>query len=122
MYLRGKFAIVCVVLGAFHGYSTSVSAASHTCDVTISEVLLYGSGVVNVKHSGRNDYTHICNLTTSRANVGVQVCAMWVSTLLSMKQTGKSVRFMYDLPAGVTCASLPLYDSAPAPIYIGAYQ
>jgi hypothetical protein len=119
MHIHNKLALSLVLTAAL-GHPSVADAASYSCSVTITEVLVYGSGVVNVKHSGRNDYTFICNLTTPRSNVSVQVCAMWTSALLSLKADAKQARFLYDGPVGSTCATLPTYDSAPAPLYIGA--
>ena len=49
--------------------STTSQAAFH-CTVDVMKVLVYSNGSINVMHSGRNNYTVICNLKTE-ANGGI---------------------------------------------------
>jgi hypothetical protein len=69
--------------------SASTQAAFH-CTVDVNKVLVYNNGAINVMHSGRNDYTLICNLKIEAKGVSIP-----------------------------TCASLPTYGNAPIPVYIG---
>ena len=54
-----------VSLLTFDGISYAGPTA-FSCSVNIQNVLVYGDGSVNVLHSGRKDYTYICNLKTER--------------------------------------------------------
>jgi hypothetical protein len=96
---------------------STLSEASFNCTVGVSKVLVYGSGDVNVFHQGRNDYTIICNLSKARQNVSITTCAMWTSMLQNIKKDGGKATFYY--PNSGACATLPTYNSSPAPVYIG---
>lgn len=93
--------------------------AAFECSADIHTVLIYKDGAVNVLHSGRGDYTVICNLNNERYGVEPTTCAMWTSMLLQLKQHAKKAYFYYDVPQYNSCATLPTYGSAPAPVYIG---
>ena len=96
--------------------------ASFDCEVNIHTVLIYKSGLINVLHSGRGDYTGICNLNGDYMGVSATTCAMWTSMLLQLKKDGKKANFYYDTtPQYNSCATLPTYGSAPAPVYIGPF-
>lgn len=102
--------------------SSAAFSAPFDCAVDLTKVLIYADGRVNVLHSARNDYTYICSLKEERQGVSTTTCAMWTSMLLSLKNANKKASFYYDTPmANGSCANLPTYDAAPAPIYIGAY-
>ena len=90
------------------------------CNAEIISVLVYSDGAVNIMHSGRGDYTVICNLNGTHQNVSPTTCAMWTSMLLQLKQNAKKANFYYNSAGQVnSCATLPTYGSAPAPVYIG---
>src|SRR5262245_18867613 len=93
------------------------SFADFTCNTQVRDVLVYADGSVNVRHSGRNDFTYICNLQTPRLGVGASTCAMWTSLLLNVKKNGGTAQFWY-LGTG-SCATLPTYVNSPAPHYVG---
>jgi hypothetical protein len=93
------------------------------CRVTIGAVLVYRDGSVNVLHSGRGDYTYICNLSSERLGVSPTTCAMWTRMLQSLKLVGKRADFYYQLePTFTSCADLPTYSASPAPVYIGTME
>lgn len=91
--------------------------ADYACNVSVSKVLIYESGVVNVLHSGRGDYTVICNLNSTYGTASPSVCAMWTGLLLGVKKRNGTAS-MYFSGDG-SCATLPTYGSAPVPVYIG---
>jgi hypothetical protein len=94
--------------------------AAFECSASVSTVLIYKDGSVNVLHSGRGDYTVICNLNSDRLGVAPTTCAMWTSMLLNLKKDAKKAYFYYDdAPQYNSCATLPTYGSSPAPVYIG---
>lgn len=95
--------------------------AAFDCKVDLHAVLIYGNGLVNVLHSGRGDYTVICNVSEERLGVSPTTCALWASMLISLKKDGKKADFYYNsTPQYNSCATLPHYSNAPAPVYIGA--
>jgi len=96
--------------------SNNVQAA-FSCSTTVQKVLVYAGGNVNILHSGRNDYTVICNLKGVRQNVSITTCAMWTSMLQNIKKNNGTAQFYYA--GDGTCATLPTYAAAPAPVYIG---
>lgn len=98
--------------------STSFSAkATFNCSVDVNRVLVYGNGGINILHSGRNDYTVICNLNTDWKGVKPVTCAMWVGLLQNAQVNNKKVIFYYNGEG--TCGTLPTYGNTPAPVYIG---
>jgi hypothetical protein len=93
------------------------TAFAYECRVKVGNVLVYAGGEVNVLHSGRGDYTIICNLTTQYGGVSPSTCAMWTGMLQAIKRKDGLAEFYYGGTG--TCATLPTYGSAPVPVYIG---
>jgi hypothetical protein len=98
------------------GLSQPVTAAFN-CDAKVVHVLVYASGLVNIVHTGRNDFTVVCSLSNEWKGVGVTTCASWFALLESAKRRNGTVNFYYE---GVgSCEALPTYSDSPAPVYIG---
>lgn len=93
------------------------SYATFYCSVDIDRILIYGNGDVNIRHSGRGDYTVICNLNSPRKDVGITTCAMWASMLQNLKGNEEKAIFAY--PGTGTCTELKTYGHTQAPLYIG---
>jgi len=91
--------------------------ADFQCNVQVRYVLVYADGSVNVFHTGRNDYTYICNLQEARLGVDTTTCAMWTAMVLALKKNANTAQFHY-VGSG-SCATLTTYSSSPAPLYIG---
>lgn len=91
--------------------------AYYVCSVKVANVLIYQDGSVNVLHSGRGDYTYICNLASERDQVSTTTCAMWTSMLLAIKKKNGDAQFYYNGEG--SCSTIPTYSAAPAPLYIG---
>jgi hypothetical protein len=108
------------VFAAIVGALSFQAHADFYCSVNVQSVLPYHTGAVNILHSGRNDYTYICNLNTTHT-VGISVepltCAMWTALLLQAKKNNTPVTFWYA--GNGSCATLPTYSNAPVPVYIG---
>ncbi|TDF35107.1 hypothetical protein EYS14_22285 [Alteromonadaceae bacterium M269] len=96
------------------------SLAAFNCTVTIKRVLIYANGAVNVLHTGRNDYTVVCNLGSEYKGVGVTTCAMWAGMLQNIQENKSRAGFYYNGEG--SCATLPVYGNAPAPVYIGTIE
>jgi hypothetical protein len=92
--------------------------ADYSCDVDVNRVLVYADGSVNVLHSGRNDYTYICNVKGTWKGIDTVTCALWVGMLQSTQNNEKNAVFYYG--GSGSCATLPVYGNAPAPLYIGS--
>ncbi|KPZ73134.1 hypothetical protein AN944_00282 [Shewanella sp. P1-14-1] len=105
-----------LIFFVFVGLPFSTSAAFN-CSVDVSRVLIYGNGSVNILHTGRGDYTNICNLNNDWKGVNVTTCAMWTGMLQSIKQNNGKAIFYYGGEG--SCSTLPTYGVAPAPVYIG---
>jgi hypothetical protein len=93
------------------------AAAAYECYVKVVNVLVYADGSVNVLHTGRNDYTVVCNLNTDRQGVSPTTCAVWFALLESVKKRNGTANIYFN--GNESCATLPTYGSAPAPVYIG---
>ena len=108
-----KILLTTLLMQSINSYATPFD-----CKVDVLTVLIYSTGMVNVLHSGRGDYTVICNLKDDYQGVSVTTCAMWTSMLLTLKNTSKKATFYYDNQYS-SCANIPTYGSAPIPVYIG---
>jgi hypothetical protein len=93
------------------------AAAEYECNVKVINVLVYSDGSLNVLHSGRGDYTYVCNLNTARQDVSPTTCASWFALLEAIKKKNGTANIYFH--GDGTCATLPTYGSAPAPLYIG---
>lgn len=91
--------------------------ADFQCNVQVRNVLVYSDGSVNVYHTGRSDYTYICNLKTERLGVDTATCAIWTSMVLALKKNANTAQFYYA--GSGSCATLPTYTFSPAPVYVG---
>lgn len=110
-----------IFLASVFLFFSSTLWAAFECKVDLHAVLIYGDGTVNVLHSGRGDYTHICNTSEERLGVSPTTCALWASMLLTLKKDGKKADFYYNsTPQYNSCATLPVYSNTPAPVYVGA--
>ncbi|MBV7262272.1 hypothetical protein KCG43_09705 [Photobacterium sp. WH24] len=99
---------------------STTALAEFSCEVEVNRVLVYANGSVNVLHSGRNEYTYICNLNTARQGVGITTCAMWTSMLQNIQKSYAKAIFYY--PGSGDCSTLATYGSAPVPVYIGSIK
>lgn len=99
------------------------ASADFACAVTVQGVLPYADGSLNVRHSGRNDWTVICNLDAPYTNVTAvspTVCASWMVILLRAKKNNTPIQFWF---AGAgSCATLGTYWSSQVPTYVGEAQ
>lgn len=93
------------------------SFGDYHCTVDVSRVLVYGNGSVNILHSGREDYTYICDMDGDWKGVSTVTCAMWASLLQNSQVNDKKAIFYYEGTG--SCATLATYGSSPAPVYIG---
>ena len=91
--------------------------ADFQCNVQVRHVLVYSDGSVNIFHTGRNDYTYICNLKDERLGIDTTTCALWTAMVLALKKNGNTAQFYYA--GSGSCGTLPTYTSSPAPKYIG---
>lgn len=110
------------VAAALCMFSVTAADADFSCTVSVLGVLQYGGGQINVLHSGRGDWTHVCNVSEPRTvirTVTPMACATWVALLLRAKKNGTPLTFWF---AGTgSCATLATYDEAQVPTYIGEH-
>ena len=112
--MRKILGFICFSLMANFSY------AAIDCIGKVNKVLIYQSGVVNIKTSWRGDYVHICNLKEERAGVSIATCAMWASMLQNIKKSGGDASFYYNPDSTYdSCSNVPTYSASPAPVYIG---
>lgn len=91
--------------------------ATFDCNVNIIQVLVYSNGAVNVLHTGRGEFTVICNLNSNYGEASPTTCAMWTAMLQSIKKKGGSANFYFNGEG--SCATMETYHNAPVPVYIG---
>ncbi|WP_341664792.1 hypothetical protein [Vibrio sp.] len=97
-------------------FASSSVSANYDCTGTVNHVLVYADGSVNLHATYRNGYTYVCNLKNDWKGVSPQACKGMLSTLLTAQSTGKTINTYYK---SYTCETLPHYDSAPGPVYVG---
>lgn len=85
---------------------------------TVTRVITYADGSVNVWSTWRNENTYICNVKTARLGVDPLVCAIWVSKIEAARAINAPV-VMHYYTNTMTCANIPTYDNAPAPAFVG---
>lgn len=101
-------------------FGMSTANADIQCYGTVSDLLIYSDGTVNIATSYRGDYTHICNLKTARKGVDTFTCALWVGAIESARKLNQSIHVYYvDPNKTFTCITIPYFASSPAPLYIG---
>ncbi len=99
--------------------STSALGA-FDCAVDVNRVLIYADGSVNILHSGRNDYTYICNVKGTWKGIDTVTCALWTSMLQNTQNNANKATFYYGGTG--SCETLATYGSTPAPVYIGSIK
>lgn len=95
----------------------SIGHASFECNASVLRVLIYNGGAVNVLHTGRGDYTVLCNLDSTYGGVTPTTCAMWTAMLQSIKKKNGLATFYF--PGEGSCATMATYGNAPVPAYVG---
>lgn len=93
------------------------ASAAYECNVKIVNVLVYADGLVNILHTGRNDYTVICSLNINWGSVSPTTCAMWTGMVQSIKKKNGLANIYFGGEG--SCATMGTYGSAPIPTYIG---
>lgn len=98
-------------------FASQQAAAYYECSVNVINVLVYADGSLNILHSGRGDYTVVCNLNTERQGVSPTTCAVWFGLLEAIKRKNGLAHIYFN--GDGSCSTLPTYGNAPAPLYIG---
>ena len=98
-------------------FSTYASAEVIYCKGKIQASYVTAGGDVIISGNWRGSYTRICNLNQTIATVTPLTCSMWASLASSSLINNKRVILQYSVDNGVSCASLPTYNSAPIPGY-----
>ena len=106
-----------IALGAALALISLSSHAVTDCNGTVTRVLLYADGSVNLQGSWRGDFTVLCNTNGTFGGISSETCMSWYGTALSAAAHGKQINVYYA--ATYTCATLPTYWSAPVPTYVG---
>ena len=109
--------ILSVLTVALTVAAASPAMAAFNCDAKIKALLVYNTGIVNVLHTGRGNYTVVCSLKGTYGDVSAATCATWVSLMESIKKKDGIAHFYYEGTG--SCATLPTYGNAPVPTYIG---
>lgn len=99
--------------------SASTTYADVICSGAVNSLLIYADGTVNISTSYRNDFTHICNLQTTRQNVDTLTCALWVGAIEAARKLNQNIKTYYTTNNNFSCDTIPTYAAAPAPVYIG---
>jgi hypothetical protein len=96
--------------------SPGVRAAELYCTGLVSEHLVYADGTLMVSTTWLTGWTYLCNLQSPWKGVSTEACFSWFSLVTAARTNNKPVGLYYD--STQTCATLPSYGNAPAPIYV----
>lgn len=107
------------VVGIFFALSLLPASAQaiQFCEGGVERMLVSATGELQAFMSYRGDWTTLCSVTTTWNGISTNVCNNWAATLLSVNLASRSVVIAYD--DGYTCPTLPVYNSSPAPLYVG---
>ena len=86
------------------------------CAGTFSDLIMYYDGSVMVLSSWRNDWTYICNTQGQWGGIDGASCLAWYAAAVKAAMSQVPVGIWYSGNT-YTCANLPTYGSAPAPLY-----
>jgi len=81
------------------------------------KVIVYYDGTVTLWSDWRNNWTQLCNLDQPWGGVSTSTCFAWFAKVNAAINDGKPVSIWYNLDP-LNCATLPVYGSAPVPVYI----
>ena len=96
----------------------SPAHADAYCVGLLNEALTYNDGGVMIYSQWRNDWTHICNLNTTWNSISPQTCFAWFSQIQTAVTARRPIGVYYAGLAPAQCATMPVYTSTPAPLYV----
>jgi hypothetical protein len=71
----------------------------------------------HIRGAWRGDFTIICNTNGAHGGISAEICLSWYA---SAAKAADGKRLAVDYAAdSYTCANLPAYSSALAPVYVG---
>lgn len=107
-----------MMLGTLTMFAISIPSAEADvwCSGTIAGVYVNVNGGVNILPSFRQDWLEICNVTTTRLGVTVDVCKAWLALVTSLHVTQQSAAITYT--GSTACNAIPTYQNSPAPVYV----
>jgi hypothetical protein len=114
---KSPFKILHKIAAIYLIASPLCAEAFYQCTVSVKNVLVYNSGAVNILHTGRNDYTYICNVSMDYKGVSPGTCVMWTVLLEAIKKKNGFAEFYFDGTG--SCPTIFTYSDAPVPVYIG---
>lgn len=86
------------------------------CEGIVRTVLVDKEGTLLLMASYRNDWTQICNITTTWKSVPAAVCNVWVAHLTTAVATQQNIIVAYGSLS--SCGALPTYGDSPGPNYV----
>lgn len=97
----------------------STALADAYCSSTVpAQTLTYSNGRVTIFAPWRQDYTDICNTNVSWKGISTTTCLVWFAQVNNAQISGKGLIVYYAGISQSECATMPLYDNAPAPLFI----
>jgi hypothetical protein len=100
--------------------ATPVFAAQIWCTGTLVAVYIDNNGGVFLRGAWHQNYQQICQINQTWKGIAPETCAFWAGLMATSKTHDKTVIVSYDTT--YTCASLPNYGDAIAPIYVMQVQ
>jgi hypothetical protein len=98
------------------GWGFPAHAEPRWCDGKIDRVLVYGDGGLMVIPAFRGEWLLLCNINVTVGGTPAEVCKGWHADVLAAMLADRQPTIFYaGLPP---CATLPVYDAAPNPVYV----
>lgn len=95
--------------------SASAHAEAYCGPTVVTESLSYRDGRVLILAPWRGDYVTMCSMTVAWKGVDPQVCWVWYSKIENAVADGKKLLIYYPNITQAECATMAIYDGAPAP-------
>lgn len=111
-----KFGRVAALAGLLSLYPQT-ALADFACEGTPTGIFTSNTGVVVVQMPWRQDWVGICNVKTNWKGIDPSICWAWFAHLSTAVAEQRPI-MVYYAPAEGTCATIPRYESSPAPFYV----
>lgn len=92
------------------------------CKGKIKQYNVAANGEVMIAADFRGSFFSVCNLNIDRQGVSPTTCAAWMVTIKAAMSTSSSLYIGMYYADIESCATIPLYDQAPAPASVMLLQ
>lgn len=92
------------------------NARADQCSGRVLGIFVNNTGNLYIQASYRNEWTQICNVTSTWKGISPDLCKQWSSLVTALRVTQEPVVVYYS--ETMACNAIPYYTDAPAPVYV----